>query len=117
MSDANRRGLIIFGILIVALVLCALVTFVVLPGWGTAVALPVITVPGEAYNGALPSQDVNFTNTIMATLLADLAVLVFLVLAWRASKGWTREVPTRFQSWVELVGDFMYNQTRSFAGN
>lgn len=116
MSDANRKGLRIFAIMIVALVACGLITFILLPGWGTAVALPVITVPGEAYNGALPSQDVNFTNTIMATLLADAAVIVFMILAWRASNGWKREVPTRFQAWAELVGEFMYNQTKAFAG-
>ncbi len=117
MSEVNRRGLIVFLIMIVALVACAMITFVILPGAGIAVALPVITVPGEAYNGALPSQDVNFTNTLMATLLADAAVIVFIVLAWRASNGWKREVPTRFQAWVEIVGEFMYNQTKGFAGN
>ena len=114
--SATRRGAIIFVGLIVVLVLCFLVSFVWLPQLGTAAALPVITVPGEAYNGALPSQDVNFTNTLMATLLADAAVIVFMVLAWRASKGWKRDVPTRFQAWVELLAEFMYNQAKSFAG-
>lgn len=61
--------------------------------WGIAVALPVITVPGEAYGGAA-GQSVNFTNTIIATLLVDAAVIVFLILAWRASNGWKREVAT-----------------------
>lgn len=114
--SATRRGAIIFAGLLVAMVACFYISFVLLPSLGTAAAMPVITVPGEAYNGALPSQDVTFTNTLMATLLADAAVLIFLVLAWRSSKGWTREVPTRFQAWVELIAEFMYNQTKSFAG-
>ena len=122
--SATTRGAIIFGGLIVALVLCSLLTFSWLPNASVAVGLPVITVPGEAFNGALPSADnygvgnvfSGWTNTFVATLLADVAVLIFVFLAWRASKGWTREVPTRFQSWVELVGDFIYGQTKSFAG-
>lgn len=114
--SATRRGAIIFAGLLVAMVACFYISFMLLPSLGTAAALPVITVPGEAYNGALPSEEVNFTNTLMATLLADAAVLIFLVLAWRSSKGWTREVPTRFQAWVELIAEFMYNQTKSFAG-
>lgn len=114
--SATRRGAIIFAGLLVAMVACFIISFVWLPSMGTATALPVITVPGEAYNGALPSQDVNFTNTLMATLLADAAVLIFVALAWRASKGWKRDVPTRFQAWVELIAEFMYNQTKSFAG-
>lgn len=122
--SATTRGAIIFGILIVFLVLCSVLTFSVLPNASVAVGLPVITVPGEAYNGALPSAEAygvgnvfsGWTNTFVATLLADVAVLAFVFLAWRASKGWTREVPTRFQSWVEMVGDFIYGQTKSFAG-
>ncbi|MCC6614889.1 MAG: F0F1 ATP synthase subunit A [Anaerolineae bacterium] len=122
--SATTRGAIIFGILLIVLVLCSVLTFSVLPNSSVAVGLPVITVPGEAYNGALPSAEAygvgnafgGWTNTFVATLIADLAVLIFVVLAWRASKGWTREVPTRFQSWVEMVGDFIYGQTKSFAG-
>lgn len=116
MSEANRRGLIIFGIIVAAMVACAVITFGILPSNNVSVALPVITVPGEALNGALPSQDFNFTNTLFSTLLADAFVLIVIVLAWRSSKGWTREVPGRFQTVIELLGNFIYGQTKSFAG-
>jgi F-type H+-transporting ATPase subunit a len=114
--STTQRGAVIFVILLIALFACVTISFSVLPNSGIAVGLPVITVPGEAYNGELPSENINFTNTLMAMLLADVAVVIFAILAWRASKGWTREVPTRFQSWVELLGDFMYGQTKGFAG-
>ena len=114
--SATRRGGIIFIGLLVTLVACYFITFQILPGLGTAVALPVITVPGEAYNGAQPSQDFNWTNTLTATLLADAVVLLVLFFAWRASKGWTRDVPNRFQGLIELIAEFMYNQTKNFAG-
>jgi F-type H+-transporting ATPase subunit a len=122
--NATIRGLLIFGGLVVFLVLCATISFSVMPGSGVGVALPVITVPGEAFNGALPSDPAygvqnpigGWTNTFVAMLLADAAVIVFALLGWRASKGWTREVPTRFQSWVELIGGFIYGQVKNFSG-
>lgn len=116
MTEANRRGLIIFAGIVVVMFLCAIITFGVLPSLNTSVALPVITVPGEALNGALPSQDFNFTNTLFSTLLADVLVLLVIFLAWRSSKGWTREVPTRFQLVIEMLGGFIYSQTKGFAG-
>lgn len=114
--SATQRGAVIFGGFVLFLVACALVTFSVLPSAGIAVGLPVISVPGEAYNGALPSQDFNLTNTIMAVILTDIIVLLILFFAWRASKGWKREVPTGFQGGVELIGEFVYGQAKNFAG-
>jgi F-type H+-transporting ATPase subunit a len=122
--NATIRGLLIFAGLVVFIGVCSFLTFSVLPGNNVGVAIPVITVPGEAYNGALPS-DPNYgiqnpiggwTNTFVAMLLADAFVLIFAGLAWWASKGWTREVPTRFQVWAEMVGGFIYGQTQNFAG-
>jgi F0F1-type ATP synthase membrane subunit a len=123
--STTQRGLVVLGIMIIAFVLCGLLT-----SWMTsqnvAVGLPVITVPGEAFGGQLPSDPgygiANFggggwTNTFVAMILADVLVVIFAALAWWVSKGWTREVPGRFQAWVELVGEFMYGQTKSFAGN
>lgn len=114
--SATQRGAIIFGGFVLFLVACALITFSVLPSAGVAVGLPVISVPGESYSGALPSQDVTLTNTLMAVILADIAVLVFVFLAWRASNGWKNENPGRFQAWVELIAEFIYNQAKAFAG-
>ncbi len=119
------RGAIIFVILIGFLIVCALLTFSVMPGAGIAVGLPVITVPGEAYGGALPADEAyglggglgGWTNTFVAMLLADVMVIIFLLLARRSSKNWTSQVPGRFQSLAELLGGFVYGQTKNFAGN
>jgi F-type H+-transporting ATPase subunit a len=115
--SATTRGAAIFAGLVLALIVCAWVSFSILPNMGASVALPVISVPGEAYNGVPSSQDLNLTNTVVSVLLADIAVIIFMALAWTTSNGWTKEVPGRFQSWVEMLGDFIYGQTKSFAGN
>jgi F-type H+-transporting ATPase subunit a len=114
--NATMRGALIFGGIVVFLALCAIFTFGFLPSQGIAVAVPVIMVPGEPYDPTLPVDSFRWTNTLTATLLAMIAVVVFIALAWRSSKGWTREVPTRFQSWVELLVGFMYNLTRQIGG-
>lgn len=114
--NATTRGALIFGGLIVVLVVCSLLTFAVLPGMGSAVGMPVIMVPGEPYDPSLPVESFRWTNTLTATALSSLAVLVFAFFAWRASKGWKNDVPSRFQSWVELLGGFMYDMSKQMAG-
>jgi F-type H+-transporting ATPase subunit a len=113
---ATRRGAIVLLVVIAFLVGCAVLTFGVLPGAGVAVAVPVIMVPGEPYDPTLPVESFRWTNTLTATAIASVWVLIFLVLAWRSSRGWTREVPSRFQSWVEMLGGILYNFAKSMGG-
>ncbi len=117
MSNPRTRGLVIFGIILfVAVVFCGLMPFVILPSWGMGIALPVITVPGEVLNdtgwfgGPL-------VNTMTAIILADIVVLLFAFFAWRASRGWTNEVPGRFQSLVEAMVEMLYNFLRGVGGD
>lgn len=114
--NATTRGLIVFAGLVVFLVACAVLTFGVLPGAGSGATLPVIVVPGEPYQEGWPSADFSWTNTLTASVLASVLCLLVLFFGWRVSKGWTKEVPGRFQSIVELIGGFIYGQTKSFAG-
>ncbi|MDX2163280.1 MAG: F0F1 ATP synthase subunit A [bacterium] len=126
MSNLNPtlRGLVYLGIGIAFLVVCAGLSFAVLPGAGIGVGLPVITVPGEALGGALPADEdyglggglAGWTNTFVAMILADIMVLAFAFLVRRSSKNFTRQVPSRLQSWAELLGGFIYSQTKNFAG-
>ena len=117
--NATTRGLLVFGVIVAFLAICVFITFFALPGAGSGATLPVIVVPGEPYN-----EKVNFlgiagmptTNTWVATLLASTIVLIIAFFAWRASKGWTNEIPGRLQGIVELLGDFIYGQTKNFAG-
>ncbi|MCA9330806.1 hypothetical protein KC957_02055, partial [Candidatus Saccharibacteria bacterium] len=87
--STNQRGLIIFiGLIVSVSFFCFLLPFIIMPGLGIGMALPVIQVPGEVYIENFPSPDFEFTNTLMGTLIADFLVLLIAVLAYRASKGW-----------------------------
>ncbi len=114
--NATQRGLVVFLILIAVLVGCAVITFVVMPGANVAVAIPVITVPGEPYDPNLPVESLRWTNTFTAMILASLATLTFAGLAWRASNGWKKQVPGRYQAWVELLGGYIYDLSKQIAG-
>jgi F-type H+-transporting ATPase subunit a len=114
--NATQRGCLVLLGIIVFLVACSFITFGVLPGAGIAVAVPVIMVPGEPYDPTLPVDSFRWTNTLTATALATIVVLVFTFLVWRSSKGWTKEVPGRWQSWAELFFGFFYNLTKQIGG-
>lgn len=114
--NATTRGFIIFLFILLISVICIAVTFSILPGNNISVGIPVIIVPGEPYDPSLPVESFRWTNTLTATVMADIAILVFLFFAWRTSKGWKKQVPGRFQGWVELLGDFMYTLTKQIGG-
>ncbi len=115
--NTRQRGLVIFAVMLVAGIIgCVLLPFVVMPGAGVAVALPIIEVPGEVL---IPDflAGVDLTNTMIGTLVADIALAIFAFAAWRASKGWTQEVPGRFQSWVEwFIGDIFHAFMKGVGG-
>ena len=100
--SARQRGLIVFGgVLFVAIVFCGLFPFVIMPGFGLGVALPIIEVPGEVVvENFLPGF--NLTNSIIGTILTDVVLVLIVVILWRTSKGWTREVPGRMQGAFEV---------------
>ena len=114
---ARTRGLIVFGgILFVAIVFCGLIPFVAMPGSGFAVALPVIEVPGEVIIEDF-FLGVNLTNTIVGTVVADLILALAIFLLWRATKGWTTEIPGRLQGIMEVIGESLYNFFYGLAGD
>ena len=115
MSTRANGCLVLLGIVVVAAVFCGVIPFVIMPGLGIGVGMPVITVPGEVLQeNFLPG--LNLTNTIVGGFLAMILVLVFIFLAWRASKGWTQEVPGRFQGWVEFFIGGFYNFMKGIGG-
>jgi len=114
--STRTRGLIAFGvILFVAIVICGWIPFTLMPNAGVAVALPVITVPAEivAPGGFF---GLNLTNTLIATIVTDIIILLFVGLAWRASNGWKSKIPNRFQAWVEVYVETLYNFCYNIAG-
>ncbi|MDX1994308.1 MAG: F0F1 ATP synthase subunit A [bacterium] len=114
--NTRTRGFVTLGIILfVAVFFCAWVPFVFLPGLGIGYTLPVILLPSESivYN-FLPGW--NLTNTFIATLITDALILIFVFLAWRASKGWTKLVPNRFQAYVEVFTEGIYNFLKNVGG-
>lgn len=120
--NATTRGALIFvGIIVFISVMCVGLPIVFFGSTGTIAALPVIEVPGEVLtDSGFPfiffGWD-NLTNTWMATIVADVIVIIFALLAWNASKGWTKEVPGKFQAWVETIIDALYGFTKQMAGD
>ncbi|MEZ4670468.1 MAG: FoF1 ATP synthase subunit a [Anaerolineae bacterium] len=115
----NQRGclygliLLVFGVFV-----CGLLPFVWLPGAGAAAAIPVIQVPGEVlvknFLGLGPKF--NLINTMVALIIVDVIVLAIAILVNRASKGWTKEVPGRFQGAIEALAGGLFGFVKQISG-
>lgn len=104
---------ILLGIILVAAVMCYWVPFVLMPGAGVAVALPVIMVPGEkVWTDFLGVEGLTITNTVIGTVVADILVLLFALGATRNMK----QVPGRLQGLFEILTDALYGLAKSTAG-
>lgn len=117
MSVSQRGCLYLVGFLVFAFFACFLFPFIVLPSVGTAVSLPVITVPAEYYLKDWPSKDFQFVNTLGGALMTNILVILIALGVRRASKGWTQEVPGRFQGFIELIVGGLWGLTQAQAGN
>ena len=106
--------LILIGIIVFSAIFCYWVPFVLMPGQGIAVALPVIMVPGEVvWEDFLGVEGLTVTNTIIGTLVADVLVLLFAFGATRNMK----KIPGRLQGLFEMLTEALYNLAKSTAGN
>ncbi len=108
------KGVRIFvGMLVASVLFCWLVPFVLLPNAGLAMALPVITVPGEQLcTDCFGVGGLKITNTLVGTVLADVLVLLFAFGAtWKL-----RTVPGRLQGIFEMLTDALYGLVRTTAG-
>lgn len=116
MSVRQRGCLYLLVGLGFAILFCGIIPFVIMPGAGVAMALPVIEVPGESViYDFLPGF--NLTNTLLGTLFADVMILIYIFVSRRASKNWTQEVPGRWQSLVERITEAMRNFFYGLAGD
>ncbi|MBN1679833.1 MAG: F0F1 ATP synthase subunit A [Anaerolineae bacterium] len=105
--------LILLGIIASTVIFCGVVPFVVMPGAGISMALPVISVPGEKlWEDFLGVDGLTVTNTLIGTLLADVVLLAFAIGATRTM----RDVPGRLQGLFEVVTDALYSLAKSTAG-
>lgn len=108
------RGILIFVvILLLSVTFCGIVPFMIMPGQGIAMGLPVVTVPGEKLTENFLGMGITLTNTIVGTLLADVVVLLFALGATRHMK----EVPGRLQGLFEVLTNLLYGLAKSTAGH
>jgi F0F1-type ATP synthase membrane subunit a len=114
----NQRGcrnLLIF--LVFAFFGCILIPFIVLPAASQAVTLPVISVPAEPYLKGWGVFGIELVNSLGGAVLAMVIVFAIALVARRHSKGWTKEVPGRFQALVEMIVDGLWGLTKAQAGD
>lgn len=114
----NQRGcrnLLLF--LVIAFFGCILIPFILLPAVRQAVVLPVITVPAEYYLKDWPSPDFELVNSLGGAVVAMIIVFAIALVVRSHSKGWTKEVPGRFQALVEIIVDGLWGLTKQQAGN
>lgn len=116
--SAAARGLIVFvGLVAFVAIFCIWLPFTFLPSIGAGVALPVITLPAEVLVGnVLPGFD--FTNTMTSLLLVDVLLIVIALVVGRAYRSASpdRFVPRGLTNFIELIGEFLYNQAYNLLG-
>ncbi len=117
MSASQRGCLSLLGFLVFAFFACILIPFIFLPGVGQAVTLPVITVPAEYYLKNWPSPEFEIRNSLGGAVLAMVIVFAIAIVARNHSKGWTKEVPGRFQALVEILIEGLWGLTKQQAGD
>lgn len=111
--STNQRGIIVLiAALVFGAIFCVWIPFMLLPQNGQAVAMPVITVPGEP----LTVFGFETTNTVLALIVTDIIVILLAVVAYFRTKGWRNEVPGRFQAAMELIADGWWSITKQMAG-
>jgi len=109
-----RGFLILVAAIAFAIIGCYAIPFVLMPGAGIGVALPVIYVPGEHIEslGHLPGN-VPVTNTIIASWVTMLVCGLWIlpVIANR------KEVPGRAQAFIEMIAEYWMNFAKTVAGD
>lgn len=107
------KGILIFVFMIVlAVIFCGFVPFSLMPSWDAAMALPVISVPGEKLCKDCVPLIGDFTNTMVGTLIADVLVLLIILPVTLRLK----QVPGRLQMLIELVIGGLRSLANSIAG-
>ena len=111
--------LILIALIVVAALFCGVLPAVLQPALHIpAAALPVIQLPAENLTARplinLPGDfnDIYLTNTLVATIIADLIVLIIAVLGTRNLKM----IPGGLQNVVEMLIDLLNGFTEQVAG-
>lgn len=117
--SATVRGLLIFiGLVVFVALACVGPAFFWLPNAGNGVGLPVITMPAEIIAPRAFLGGLDITNTLTSLILVDLILIVIAVVVGRALRTAPpdRYVPRGFSNFIEMIGEFLYNQAHNLLG-
>ena len=101
MNKTQRGLLILIGVIVFVGVFCFWIPFILLPGAGIGVALPVISVPGEILIRNWLGDGFHLTNTLVGTALTDVIIVLILIALYIG--GGVRAVPKRLQAVLERL--------------
>ncbi len=108
MSDAEtKKRRPVKRWIVLALILAGIYCAYIGPGYLKPIP-PVVVLPGEPTGLAIGSFEI--TNTVLATLLADLLLILIGFGAWRFAKS-GRLVPEGFYNAFEAIVEFLWNTT------
>lgn len=76
---------------------------------------PLVVLPGEPTGLVIPILEFHITNTILATLLTDLLLILMAIGAYRFVKS-GKEIPSGFYNFFEMLVEFLWNSVEGAAG-
>jgi F-type H+-transporting ATPase subunit a len=97
--------------IVLALILVGIYCAFIGPGYLKPIP-PVVVLPGEPTGLAIGSFEI--TNTILATLLADIVLIAMAFFAWRFARS-GKLVPDGFYNVFEAIVEFLWNTTSGAA--
>ncbi|HRE48278.1 MAG TPA: F0F1 ATP synthase subunit A [Aggregatilineales bacterium] len=116
--SAPVRGLIIFiGLVVFIAVACVGPAFFWLPGANSGVGLPVITMPAEILSPRW-LFGLDLTNTLTSLIAVDVILIAIALVVGRALRSAPADkfVPRGFTNFIEMIGEFLYNQAYGLVG-
>ncbi len=112
-SETTKRRIPVKRWIVLALILIGVYAAFLGPTFLRPVS-PAVVLPGE--NTGLAIGGFQITNTLLATLIGDLALIVCALIAWSFTRS-GKLVPEGFYSFFEFLIEFLWNSAEGAAGS
>lgn len=112
-SETTKRRIPVKRWIVLALILIGVYTAFLGPTFLRPVS-PAVVLPGEPTGLAIGGFQI--TNTLLATLIGDLALIACALIAWSFSRS-GKLVPEGFYGFFEFLIEFLWNAAEGAAGN
>jgi len=112
-SETTKRRIPVKRWIVLALILIGVYAAFLGPTFLRPVS-PAVVLPGE--NTGLAIGGFQITNTLLATLIGDLALIVCALIAWSFSRS-GKLVPEGFYGFFEFLIEFLWNAAEGAAGS